>query len=217
MRFFSLLMILPRSGRIAWKLRSRPCLAEPPAESPSTMKSSQRSGSRELAVGELPRQAAARQGALAAHLARLARGLAGAGGGDRLVHDLPRVGRVLLEELGELRVHGRLDETARSAGCRAWPSSGPRTAGSCSLTEITAASPSRTSSPSRFSSFSLSSALSRAYLLSVARQRGAEPLHVRAALDRVDVVGEREHRLLVRGVPLHRHLDRSRASVSFSK
>ena len=27
---------LPRNGRIAWNLRSRPCLAEPPAESPST-------------------------------------------------------------------------------------------------------------------------------------------------------------------------------------
>jgi len=25
------------NGKIAWNLRSRPCLAEPPAESPSTM------------------------------------------------------------------------------------------------------------------------------------------------------------------------------------
>jgi len=32
----STLMILPRSGRIAWNSRLRPCLAEPPAESPST-------------------------------------------------------------------------------------------------------------------------------------------------------------------------------------
>ena len=32
--------ILPRSGRIACVRRSRPCLEEPPAESPSTMKSS---------------------------------------------------------------------------------------------------------------------------------------------------------------------------------
>ena len=36
-RAFSTLRILPLSGRIAWKRRSRPCLAEPPAESPSTM------------------------------------------------------------------------------------------------------------------------------------------------------------------------------------
>ena len=44
-RFFSLLMILPRSGRIAWFDLSRACLAEPPAESPSTMKTSVSSGS----------------------------------------------------------------------------------------------------------------------------------------------------------------------------
>ena len=37
MRDFSTLMILPRMGRIAWKRESRQDLAEPPAESPSTM------------------------------------------------------------------------------------------------------------------------------------------------------------------------------------
>ena len=31
---------LPRNGNIAWKFRSRPCLALPPAESPSTMNNS---------------------------------------------------------------------------------------------------------------------------------------------------------------------------------
>ncbi len=36
-RAFSTLISLPRIGRIAWYRRSRPCLAEPPAESPSTM------------------------------------------------------------------------------------------------------------------------------------------------------------------------------------
>ncbi len=33
----STLRILPLIGRMAWKRRSRPCLAEPPADSPSTM------------------------------------------------------------------------------------------------------------------------------------------------------------------------------------
>lgn len=33
---FSTLIILPRNGSMAWKRRSRPCLADPPAESPST-------------------------------------------------------------------------------------------------------------------------------------------------------------------------------------
>src|SRR5437899_7925025 len=50
----SVLSTLPRSGRIAWKARSRPCLAEPPAESPSTMKSSHSEGSVELQSASLP-------------------------------------------------------------------------------------------------------------------------------------------------------------------
>src|SRR5699024_12134127 len=37
---FSVLMTLPLKGSIAWKRRSRPCLADPPAESPSTKNSS---------------------------------------------------------------------------------------------------------------------------------------------------------------------------------
>jgi hypothetical protein len=45
-RFFSELMIFPRSGRIAWFDLSRASLAAPPAELPSTMKSSASSGSR---------------------------------------------------------------------------------------------------------------------------------------------------------------------------
>ena len=42
---FSALITFPLKGRIAWNLRSLPCLAEPPAESPSTRYSSQRAGS----------------------------------------------------------------------------------------------------------------------------------------------------------------------------
>ena len=44
-RAFSTLRILPRSGRIAWVRGLRPPLAEPPAESPSTMKISHSPGS----------------------------------------------------------------------------------------------------------------------------------------------------------------------------
>ena len=35
---FSTLRILPRNGRIAWVIESRPLIALPPAESPSTKK-----------------------------------------------------------------------------------------------------------------------------------------------------------------------------------
>ena len=53
-RAFSTLRILPRSGRIAWKRRSRPCLAEPPAESPSTRYNSHFAGSRSEQSASLP-------------------------------------------------------------------------------------------------------------------------------------------------------------------
>ena len=36
MRFFSELITFPRSGKIAWNVRSRASIAEPPAEFPST-------------------------------------------------------------------------------------------------------------------------------------------------------------------------------------
>ena len=45
MRVFSTFSILPHRGRMAWKTLSRPCLALPPAESPSTMYSSHLAGS----------------------------------------------------------------------------------------------------------------------------------------------------------------------------
>ncbi len=44
-RAFSTFKILPFNGKIACVRRSRPCLAEPPAESPSTKNSSERAGS----------------------------------------------------------------------------------------------------------------------------------------------------------------------------
>ncbi len=46
--------ILPRIGRIAWVSRERPCFAVPPAESPSTMKSSALDGSRSWQSASFP-------------------------------------------------------------------------------------------------------------------------------------------------------------------
>ncbi len=51
---WNVLSTLPRNGRIAWVRRSRPCLAEPPAESPSTMNSSLSSGSVDEQSASLP-------------------------------------------------------------------------------------------------------------------------------------------------------------------
>lgn len=53
-RAFSTLRILPRIGRIAWKCGLRPPFAEPPAESPSTMYSSDLAGSVDWQSDSLP-------------------------------------------------------------------------------------------------------------------------------------------------------------------
>jgi len=53
-RAFSTLRIFPLRGRMACVRRSRPCLAEPPAESPSTMKISERAGSPSWQSASLP-------------------------------------------------------------------------------------------------------------------------------------------------------------------
>ena len=113
MRAFSTLMILPRSGRIAWKRRSRASTALPPALSPSTRKSSAACGSRVEQSASLPGQAAAAERRLAPdQIACLARSLARPAGGDQLVHDRPRLVRVLLEVLAELGVADGLDQAA---------------------------------------------------------------------------------------------------------
>ncbi len=111
MRDFSTLRILPRSGRTACVLRSRPCLAEPPAESPSTTNSSASGGVLDRAVGELARQGRVLQRRLAAgEVAGLAGGLAGPLGLDGLVDDGAGLAGVLLEELAQSGVDDRLDE-----------------------------------------------------------------------------------------------------------
>ena len=53
-RFFSALITFPRRGRIAWKRRFRASTAEPPAELPSTRKSSADSGSLSSQSASLP-------------------------------------------------------------------------------------------------------------------------------------------------------------------
>ena len=93
------------SGRIAWKRRSRPAFAVPPADSPSTRNSSQRSGSLLLAIGQLARQAAGIERAFAARqIAGLAGRFARARRVDRLADDLLHHRRILVEELAQLLV-----------------------------------------------------------------------------------------------------------------
>ena len=110
-RAFQTLRILPLRGRMAWKRRSRPCLAEPPAESPSTMKISDRAGSRSWQSASFPGSEDGFEDALAAgQLAGLAGRFAGPGGVERLEDDPLGVGRVLLEVGRQLLVDERFDD-----------------------------------------------------------------------------------------------------------
>ena len=173
------------------------------------MKSSADSGILDRAVGELARQRHALERALAPRqLARLAGRLAGARGRDRLRDDLPRVLRVLLEELGELLVDDLLDEALdrRVAELRLRLALELRVAqldrdhGGEPLADVLAL---------EVVLLLLQQALLARIAVDRARERGAEAREVGPALVGVDVVREREDRLDVGGVPLHRHLDRA--------
>ena len=100
----STLRILPRKGSTAWFSRLRPCLAEPPAESPSTMKSSDLRRVALLAIGQLAGQAGDVERALAPReFARLARGFARGRGFDDLADDGPGLAGMFLEPGAQLR------------------------------------------------------------------------------------------------------------------
>ncbi len=161
-RAFSTLMILPRRGRIAWKLDWRAITAEPPAESPSTTKISVLAGSRSEQSCSLP-------GRLVESIAPLRRARSRALRAARRAWEaliaLPQIARA---SFGcSSRYSARRCVTAwltkpviseLPSLVLVWPSNW----GSRSLTEMIAVRPSRVSGPSRFSSFSLSRPLARA-------------------------------------------------------
>jgi hypothetical protein len=150
----STLRILPLSGRIACVLRSRPCLAEPPAESPSTRKSSDLAGSRSWQSASLPGSEAMLHHALAAcQFARLLGGFARGGGVDHLLDDRLGVRRIFLEPFGQLVRHQAFERLAHLGRDELVLGLDPNF-GSGSLTETIAVSPSRMSSPVRLT-FSL--------------------------------------------------------------
>src|SRR5215813_6357821 len=192
-------MILPRRGRTACTRRSRPSLAEPPAEAPSTRKSSRYCGSRSehsaslaaspssstpfLRVSSRALRAASRAWAARTHLSAIFRERFG----ELVVDDLlDQALDVAVAELGlRLPFELRLRQPHRDHGRQAFA-------------DVVSGHPAL-------------EALEESVGLRVAReragQRGAKAGEVRAALARVDVVREREDALLVAVVVLQRHLD----------
>ena len=136
---------------------------------------------------------------------------------EALLDDPPAVGRVLLEVLGDGR---------RRRAPSTWPATSalpslafvwPSNWGSVSLTLTTAVRPSRTSSPERLPSASLRTPGALRPVVERPGQRAPEARDVRAAVDRVDVVREREDVLGVRVVVLERDLDRRRAVPALAR
>ncbi len=208
MRAFSTLRILPRIGRIAWIRGSRPCLAEPPAESPSTMKTSHSSGLVDWQSASLPGRPPppsrplrdrARSRALRAAMR------ADAAACDLRTMSLPSAG-VLLEPVAELVVDDLLHERSRL---------GVAELGLGLALELRLGELDRDDRGQALADvvagevlvLLLEQVLLAGEVVDQRGQRRAEALLVGAALVGVDRVGEGVHRLLVGGVPLHRDLE----------
>jgi hypothetical protein len=108
--------ILPRMGRIAWVLRSRACLAEPPALSPSTMKISVPAGSSALQSVSLPGRRSLRPEVAVLRLTSFS-----ALRREALVHPLDHIGQQRLaalhivgEEMVEMIAHRVFDKPLAS-------------------------------------------------------------------------------------------------------
>src|SRR6266540_1834274 len=158
------------------------------------------------AVGELARQRRRLKRALSPRqLTRLARREPRAHRGDTLVDDLPRIGRIFLEELRDLLIDNLLDDAAhpRVAELRL------RLPFELRVLQLHGDYAGETFAD--VLSIERLVLLQQSLVAGVAVQRRGqctlEAGQMRTALVRVDVVGEGEDGLLVRRVPLHRHLD----------
>ena len=159
--------ILPRSGRIAWLARLRPCLAEPPAESPSTMNSSESAGSRSWQSASLPGSELTSSAPLRRVSSRALRAASRAAAASTTLVRILRVSEGCSSNhwpslsLTTDSTTGRTsEETSLSLVCE-------ENLGSGTLTDSTQVRPSRMSSPVRFTFSFLESPLSSAYLFSV--------------------------------------------------
>ena len=188
-------------------LRSRPCLAEPPAESPSTMKISLSDGSLTEQSASLPGRREFSSALLRRVRSRALRAAARAcEAWHGLADDRARVLRVLLEELGQALVDDRRDEALHAGVAEL----GLRLALELRVGELgrdDRGQPLAHVLAGEVVVLLLELALLARVAVERARERRAEARQVRAALVRVDVVGERVDGLLVGAVPLHRDLD----------
>ena len=199
--------ILPRSGRIGLEAAVAALLGGATGGVALDDEELAARGVALLAVGELAGQGAALERALADdQVARLAGGFAGARGGQRLLDDAPRVVRVLLEvlveALGERGLDLALDlgvaELGLGLALELRLGQLDADDGGQALADIVAG---------QVGVGVLEDRVLARVVVERARQRRAEAGEVRAAVDRVDVVGEGEDALGEAVVVLERDLD----------
>ena len=167
MRAFSTFRILPRIGRIAWNLESRPPLAEPPAESPSTTYSSDSRGSVDWQSASLPGSELDSSRPLRrvrSRACRAARRARAAWVALRTI-DLPSVGLRSNQSRSHSPVARCTNDLASELPSLVFVC--PSNCGSAILRLMIAVRPSRMSEPSRLLSFSLRWPLLRAQSLKV--------------------------------------------------
>ena len=207
-RAFSTFRILPRSGRIAWNLRSRPCFAEPPAESPSTRYSSHSSGLRSWHSASLPGSPAPSRAPLLRVRSRALRAASRARAASRILRTMRlatdgfssrKVESFSFTRLSTMPLHLGVAELALRLALelRVWHLGADH--GGEAFARVLAL---------HLVGEVLGEAGRGAVGVQRARQGALEAREVRAAVMGVDVVGERVDVLGVAVVPLQRHLDR---------
>ena len=207
MRAFSTLMILPRSGRIAWNERSRACLAEPPAESPSTRYSSLRAGSLMEQSASLPGSVLPSRRPLRRVRSRALRAALRARAALIVFSTIWRPSEGFSSRnsasFALTVVSTRVRTSVLPSLLLVWPSN-------CGLRSFDRDERRETLAhvlAGEVLLLLLEEVLLARVVVDRAREGGAEARQMSAALRRVDVVGEREDGLVVGRVPLHRDLD----------
>ncbi len=165
MRAFSTLRILPRSGSTAWVCRSRPCLAEPPAESPSTTKISARDGSLTEQSASLPGSFEFSRALLRRVRSRALRAAERAWAAWTALRTIARASAGFSSRNSARPALTIFCTCPAIPGLPSFVLVCPSNCGSASLTEMIAVRPSRTSSPESSLSFSFSSPLALAQRL----------------------------------------------------
>ena len=191
-------------------LRLRPCLAEPPAESPSTMKSSDSAGSFSWQSASLPGRPAISSAPLRRVRSRALRAASRARAASTILPaDRTRFVRDALA--GTLR-NFCTDDVLPTAGLHfrtrpVFPWSATRSSGSGTFTDSTAIMTFAHVVARQGDLGLLGDAVLFDVVAQRAGQRGAETDQVGAAILLGDVVGEAEHRFLVGVGPLHGDVD----------